>query len=232
NSLPNDMAVYIASTLEVADVCSLGSCSRYWREICCSDSVWWALYRDRWPEFSAGVGFSSQGWRGMYISKHNEMASKAESLKQFLERAASYESLEVGNYSKAIQLLNSMRFEFKDVQIFFLKPSLCVLLNVVALHYCILCLNLPAEDLIEALSRCSVSERQVCVQWWKLGRWFYGFRLRDEMHSRNVSLRDLAATGGEEVLRVLHRGAIHEVIRVQILTPKQPTHASWSHQQA
>lgn len=80
----------------------------------------------------------------------------------------------------------------------------------------------------EALDRSQISERQVCVQWWKLGRWFYGFRLRDEFHSRHVSLRDLAASN-EEILSVLHRGVIHEVFRVQISAPK-PTLTSWSQQ--
>lgn len=81
---------------------------------------------------------------------------------------------------------------------------------------------------MKALNLGKIVDRQVSVQWWKLGRWFYGFRLRDELHSRNVSLADLAACN-DEVLGVLHRGAIHEVIRVQISTPK-PVHTSWSNQ--
>lgn len=84
--------------------------------------------------------------------------------------------------------------------------------------------------MVEALNRRKISERQVCVQWWKLGRWFNGFRLRDELHSRSVTLGDLVAYN-EEVLGVLHRGAIHEVIRVQISIAK-PIHSSWSQQVA
>lgn len=91
-------------------------------------------------------------------------------------------------------------------------------------------LHIQAENVIEALNSSEVSERQVCVQWWKLGRWFYGFRLRDEFHLRNVSLGDLTVSK-EEVLGVLHRGAVHEVIRVQISAAKS-THTSWSHQVA
>lgn len=67
----------------------------------------------------------------------------------------------------------------------------------------------------------------MCVQWWKLGRWFYGFRMRDESHSREVSLGDLAMAKEEEVLGVLYRGAIHEVLRVQISVAK-PSHAPWT----
>lgn len=35
--------------VKASDVCSLGSCSRFWRELCGSDCVWEALCRDRWP---------------------------------------------------------------------------------------------------------------------------------------------------------------------------------------
>lgn len=30
-------------------MCSLGSCSRFWRELCGSDCVWEGLCKDRWP---------------------------------------------------------------------------------------------------------------------------------------------------------------------------------------
>ncbi|KAE8708786.1 hypothetical protein F3Y22_tig00110332pilonHSYRG00216 [Hibiscus syriacus] len=62
-----------------------------------------------------------------------------------------------------------------------------------------------------------IFDRQVLVKWWKLGRWFYGFRMRDEFHSRCLSLEDLATFKDDtDVLGVLHRGAIHEVLQVQI----------------
>ncbi|KAL0376525.1 UNVERIFIED_CONTAM: hypothetical protein Scaly_0770100 [Sesamum calycinum] len=236
NSLPDDIALKIASSLQVSDVCSLGSCSRFWRKLCGSDYVWEALCKDRWPghfvdeNSSASQSQSHEGWRSLYISKHSEISGKADLVTNFVERALAYESIEVGNYLKAIELLNSLQFGFKDVQIFLLKPKLNVLLNLAGLHYCIFWLGIPVEYVIEALDSSQISERQVCVQWWKLGRWFYGFRLRDEVHSRNVSLGDLAASN-EEVLGVLHRGAIHEVIRVQISAAK-PSGTSWSHQVA
>ncbi|XP_057771967.1 uncharacterized protein LOC130991654 [Salvia miltiorrhiza] len=241
NSLPYDLALKIASSLQVFDVCSLGSCSRFWRELCGSDCLWEGLCKDRWPvifedqnyqseTYDQKLTSNSKGWRGLYVSKHNEMAGKVESVADFVERALAYESIEVGNYLKAVELLSSHQFGFKDVQMFLLKPKLNVLLNLVGLHYCIIWLEIPAENVIEALDSSEVSDRQVCVQWWKLGRWFYGFRLRDEYHSKNVSLGDLAASN-EEVLGVLHRGAIHEVIRVQISVAKS-AHTSWSHQVA
>ncbi|KAL8515548.1 hypothetical protein ACS0TY_014292 [Phlomoides rotata] len=181
NSIPDDIALTIASSLQVFDVCSLGSCSRFWREMCGSDCVWRSLFKNRWPEISMNQesDSNSKAWRALYIIKHNEMAGKVASVENFVERASAFESIE-------------------------------------------------AENVIEALDTSQVSERQVCVQWWKLGRWFYGFRLRDEFRSRNISLGDLAACD-EEVLGVLHRGAIHEVIRVQISVSK-PAHISWSHQ--
>lgn len=35
--------------VKVLDVCALGSCSRFWRELCGSDCVWEFLTRERWP---------------------------------------------------------------------------------------------------------------------------------------------------------------------------------------
>ncbi|KAK3011420.1 hypothetical protein RJ639_010908 [Escallonia herrerae] len=247
NSLPDDIALKIVSTLQASDVFSLGNCSRFWRELCALDCVWAALCRDRWPaleldpescapeiethQLDQHTESTFKGWRGFYISKLNEMAIKAAVVVDFVERCLSYESIEVGHYLAAIQELCSVQFGFKDVQTFFLKPKLHVLLNLVGLHYCITWLGVPAEHVKEALDCCKISDRQICVQWWKLGRWLYGFRLRDESHSRNISLGDLAMPKDEEVLGVLHRGAIHEVLRVQISAAK-PTYIPWSCQSA
>ncbi|GMP76758.1 hypothetical protein CsSME_00033301 [Camellia sinensis var. sinensis] len=88
---------------------------------------------------------------------------------------------------------------------------------------------MSAEYIVEVLNKCKISEREVCVRWWKLGRWFYGFCLRDESHSRTFSLGSLAMAKEDEVLGVLHRGAIHEVLRVQISVAK-PICTSWSFQ--
>lgn len=71
----------------------------------------------------------------------------------------------------------------------------------------------------------------MCVKWWKLGRLFYGFRMRDESHSRWVSLAELALAKEQEVLLVLQRGAIHEVLQVQI-SVADPTSTPWSCQSA
>jgi hypothetical protein len=86
---------------------------------------------------------------------------------------------------------------------------------------------LQADHVMEALYRGKISDRQICVQWWKFGRWSYGFRLPDESISRRASLSDLSMTKEQEVLDVLYHGAIHEVIRVQISTPK-PVSSHWS----
>ncbi|KVH91374.1 uncharacterized protein LOC112528963 [Cynara cardunculus var. scolymus] len=246
NSVPSDIAFKIASLLQELDLCALGSCSRFWRELCGSDHIWAGLCRDRWPalgldkeesltvpKFNAHqlqqqhLDSTLKGWRGFYVSKHYEMASKADAVIHFLEQCISSESIEVNHYLVAMQNMSSMQFGFKDVVVFFFKENLHVLLNLAGLHYCIAWLGVPAEHVIEAVSRCKISDRQICVQWWKLGRWLYGFRLRDESISRRASLRDLAMAKEQEVLDVLHRGAIHEVIRVQISAAK-PVSSPWS----
>lgn len=79
-----------------------------------------------------------------------------------------------------------------------------------------MCLHWQGDDLVETLRTHEISDRRVCIKWWKVGRWFYGFRMRDESHSRWVSLAGLATEDSEPVLGVLRRGTVHEVLRVQI----------------
>uniref|UniRef100_A0A2C9UBW6 F-box domain-containing protein n=1 Tax=Manihot esculenta TaxID=3983 RepID=A0A2C9UBW6_MANES len=146
--LPLDIALKIASTLEVLDVCALGSCSRFWRELCGSDCVWEFLTRERWPLLTFPNNSSSsdpviKGWREIYIKMHREMAGKATTVVEFVENCSSSELLEVGDYYKAIEDLCSMQLSFRDVQMFLFKPKLNVLLNLVGLHYCIFCLQVP-----------------------------------------------------------------------------------------
>ncbi|XP_030508624.1 uncharacterized protein LOC115723331 isoform X2 [Cannabis sativa] len=189
-SLPNDIALKIASSLQGLELCSLGSCSRFWRELCKSDCLWESLAKERWPflgslqlqpssSSSAPYIPNFQGWRALYIQRHNEMAGRAMEVLKFVEQRSLSGSLGVGDYLKAIE-------------------------------------DLHAEYVLESLECCKISDREVCVKWWKLGRWFYGFRMRDESRFRIFCMADFAMAKEEEVLAVLHRGAIHEVIRVQI----------------
>ncbi|EXC03133.1 hypothetical protein L484_008465 [Morus notabilis] len=242
-SLPDDIAVKIASSLQVSDLCALGSCSRFWRELCKSDCLWESLAKERWPfqalleENPSSSSSSSiateiplfQGWRDFYIERHNEMASRVMEAVGFVEQSSRCESLEVGDYLKAIEVLDAMKLGFKDVEMLLFNPKLNSLPNLVGVQYCISWLGVPAEYVLQALQYRKISDRQVCIRWWKLGRWFYGFRMRDESHSHCVSLADLATAKAEEVLGVLYRGAVHEVLRVQISTA-DPSSASWYNQ--
>ncbi|GLT99201.1 hypothetical protein SLE2022_166540 [Rubroshorea leprosula] len=241
-SLPDDIVIKIASFLELPDLCALGCCSRFWRELCRSDFIWKSLSRKRWPflslfddsesknsEFPHIIDPSVKGWRRFYIKQHTEMSRRAMSVIKFVEERSPADSLEVGDYLKAIEDMSLMQLGFKDVQMFLFKPRLNVFHNLVGLHYCINWLQVPATYVLEVLQSCEISERQVCVRWWKLGRWSYGFRMRDESHSRWVCLADLATAKEEEVLAILHRGAIHEVLRVQI-SMANSTSSPWSSQ--
>ncbi|XP_030463170.1 uncharacterized protein LOC115682942 [Syzygium oleosum] len=235
-SLPEDIALKIASCLQVGDLCALGSCCRFWRDLCGSDVLWESLARQRWPSLdllseSSSVDHSEssslKGWRDFYVKRHAEMAERATSVVQHVEQCSFSDSLEIRDYLKAIEHLNSMCLSFKDVELFLFRPEVNVLLNLVGLHYCMHWLEVPAEHVMEVLQNSEISQRQVCVKWWKLSRLFYGFRMRDESHSRSVSLQDLALSQENEVLGVLHRGAIHKVLRVQI-SVFHPTCTSWS----
>ncbi|KAK8964666.1 hypothetical protein KSP40_PGU011455 [Platanthera guangdongensis] len=242
SSIPDDIALTIVSLLEAIDVCSLGSCSRFWRGICVSDLLWMRLAKRRWPMlFSAadprgsfqilgvfyGLGdeisqnprlpvLPSQGWREGYIYKHQSLAASVSIMKGFVKQCIQSESLEVGHYLEAVNYLHSYQLGFMDVQMFLFSKCCSALLNLVGLHYCLHHLEIPPGEVAEALSRSQVSEREICVRWFKLGRWFFGFRLPNEQLSRNLSLGELVMDKGNEVLQVLNRGAVHEVIRVHI----------------
>ncbi|PQQ21557.1 hypothetical protein Pyn_14914 [Prunus yedoensis var. nudiflora] len=58
-SVPDDVALKIASLLQVPDLSALASCSLFWREICGSDCIWEPLVRDRWPPLEFSYGSSS-----------------------------------------------------------------------------------------------------------------------------------------------------------------------------
>ncbi|KAK6254559.1 hypothetical protein SCA6_015864 [Theobroma cacao] len=162
SSLPNDVALKIASSLEVPDLSSLGCCSRVWRDLCGSDCLWKSLVRERWPLLNEAAlqDPNFKGWRGFYKKQHKEVAGRAASVVKFVEQCSLSESLEVSNYLKAIECLRSMQFGFKDVQMVLFKPKLNVLLNLVGLHYCLNCLQVPASHVTEALQSSKISDRQ------------------------------------------------------------------------
>ena len=155
-----------------------------------------------------------------------ELGLRARSVVKFLEACSRSESLEVGDYLKAVDTLIGTMFGFEDVQRFLFNPQMNVLINLVGVHYCLTTLGIPGDNLVEALRMHEISDRRVCVRGWKVGRRYYAFRMRDESHSRWVSLADLAEDD-EHVLGVLRRGAVHEVLRVQISVVGRPS-KPWS----
>ncbi|GAA0153985.1 hypothetical protein LIER_12092 [Lithospermum erythrorhizon] len=209
--LPYDLDFKIVSSLQVSDLCSVGSCSG-------GIYVGLILYGNLYVKIDGlhSIVLDNQdseenvkGWRAVYATKHAEMAKKADLILNFLDPDFS-----------SFEGMHSMQFGFQDVEMFFFKPKMNLLLNLAGLHYCI-------NAFREALNNLNIQSRQVCVQWWKLGRWHYGHRLQDDMQSREVSLADLAEDKRKEVLSVLHRGAVHEVLRVRITNMGHNTIRSW-----
>jgi hypothetical protein len=76
---------------------------------------------------------------------HREKAGSAAEVVGFVEQCSLSQSIDVGDYQKAIEDLSSMQLSFEDVQMFLFKPKLNVLLNLVGLHYCIFCLEMPVS---------------------------------------------------------------------------------------
>ncbi|KAL1220573.1 hypothetical protein V5N11_003282 [Cardamine amara subsp. amara] len=229
SSLPYDIILKIGSSLQVIDLCTLSSCSRFWRELCGSDILWEPLFRQRWPLLStfdsdntqfpqAQTNEISQEWKRFYVIQHKEMASRASEVITYVTKSPTTLSLEAGEYLHAVETMSSMRLGFQDVELFLFKPNLSVLLNLIGLIYCIQHLKPLREQILDAFRRCEISEQLVWVKWLTLGRWSHGIRMRDEIVSRQVSLADVVTGKEEMVLRVLQRGVVHEVLRVCIST--------------
>ncbi|KAK8709791.1 hypothetical protein V6N13_060793 [Hibiscus sabdariffa] len=213
SSIPNDIALRIASSLEVPDLSSLSCCSRVWREICGSDCLWEPLVKERWSLLYETVKNPNfKDWQGFYVKQHREKAVQVASVVNLVEHCSRSESIEIVDCLQAIECLQTMQFGFKDVQMLLLKPKLNALLNLIGLLYCLNILRVPAFRIVEALRNSQIADLQVRVQWWKPGRWFYGFHIRNESHSRCVSLEDLAMAKDEEVLAVLQLEATHELL--------------------
>ncbi|MCO5594994.1 hypothetical protein L7F22_049031 [Adiantum nelumboides] len=165
---------------------------------------------------SSLIEFTIQSWRAEYISLHRQMELGATAVIDFVKERACYDSMEVAEYQKAMNLLLSIGLELLDVENFLLVPRLSVLINLLGLHYCLAHLKIKEKEASEALNRNKVGERQVCLRWWSLGGWTNGFRRHDEMHMRIASLLTLAELEPPSFLEVIDRGTLHEVLRVQI----------------
>ncbi|CAL9136937.1 unnamed protein product [Musa textilis] len=214
--LPRDLALGIVSLLEASDVCSLGICSRFWRDICSSDSIWMALYERRWPSADRHFASPSQEFKAFYMNQHKKMASAVSAVIKYVEESTLNGSLEISFYVKALGDLRSMKLGFRDVQLFLFRREQNVLLNLIGFHHCMSLLEIPTVDLMEALETCQILERQVCVRWFMLRRRFYGFPMPNEHHSHIVSLGDLAMGKEDNVLDLLNHGNINERMHVQI----------------
>lgn len=218
NSIPYEISLIIASSLQAWDVCSLGSCSRFWRELCGSDCLWESLYTERWPAFCPPIKVHQKDWRAYYIDMHKEMEISTKMVVDFLEKCTSNESIEVGHHLAAINCMSMLELGFQDVRMLLFKPKLSVLVNFIGLHYCITWLGVPTAYIWEALDSCKISEREVCVRCWNPGETFAGLPFGLKVFE--FSLSDILLGNVENVLGLLHRDAIRNLIRVQISVAK------------
>lgn len=74
------------------------------------------------------------------------------------------QSLEVGDYLKAFETIHAARFGFEDVQRFMFKPQINVILNLLAVHYCMAILGIRVFHPLLFLS--------VLL----LNKWYYAFQ--------------------------------------------------------
>lgn len=59
---------FLINILKVLDLCSLGSCSRFWRDSCGSDSIWESLTKQRWPSLhSSSFDPNTKVWSFLFL---------------------------------------------------------------------------------------------------------------------------------------------------------------------
>ncbi|KAJ4823077.1 hypothetical protein Tsubulata_009603 [Turnera subulata] len=210
-SLPLDIALRIASSLQVEDVCALGSCSQFWRELCRSDRIWEPLARNRWPSLSTDPSPipTNMGWKEFYMETNADRAHKAGTAVEFVEQR----SLQFADYKVLTEKLCSWQFSFKDVQMLLFKPTINVYLNLIALHYCIFNLQLKAKDIVDGLVSCKIADRRVDVIWWKLNGHFFGYLLKEKYYS----LEDLVSVKHPDLSRIFMGDIGSKSLRLEVL---------------
>lgn len=239
--LPPEVAIEIVALLPAQDLCVLGLCSRSLHRLCTSDEVWKILYNRRWPATVAVTPVGAEpgsgdadiaegarvvveaggGWRAAYRWRAARVAEQAGRLVSHVRCRLCHDSLEIFTYHDALALLRRSQLQFGDVAAALLDPKHSVLVALVAVHYACLTLAVPGPEVAAALEGAGSAERQVCLRWWSMGSMGRGgFRLRDDMRTATLTLRDIAAGGdasrGGWLLPLLERGKVHEILRIQI----------------
>ncbi|GJP35662.1 hypothetical protein CLOM_g20180 [Closterium sp. NIES-68] len=134
-------------------------------------------------------------WRKRFRQRAAEVGAVAAVLTSYAASAARQDSLEVADYHRALKLLACSRLVFADVARLLLQPQLSVLLNLLGVHHALMNLRVEPSLLLSAVLASGIGRRVVCVRWWVLGAWGHvGFRMRDEMHTASVRLKDFVVT--------------------------------------
>ncbi|KMZ72160.1 hypothetical protein ZOSMA_16G01290 [Zostera marina] len=220
-SLPNDVALKIASLLTVTDLCSLGSCCRYFRSICDGDELWINLINQRWLSTeNLPQQTPNYRYKGVYATRHDEVARRVWSVIQPLSTITETDvKVSAQDYLKIIQDLNSLKLQFQDVLLILFKSSKYnnnnVLINLIGLHYSMFHLGISVNDLREALRFTGNLSKIVCISSFTLGRVFFGVRMPDATLSRMLSLEELMSEEQEESRCILNRGTVEQVFRVE-----------------
>ncbi|CAI7901956.1 unnamed protein product [Closterium sp. NIES-54] len=133
-------------------------------------------------------------WRQRFCQRAAAVGDTAALLTSLVTSAARHDSLEIKQYQVALGLLACSRLVLADVARLLLRPQLSVLLNLLGVHYALMNLRVEPSLLLSALQASGTASKVVCVRWWVLGAWGHvGFRMRDEMLTASVQLKDFAA---------------------------------------
>ncbi|KAF3340915.1 hypothetical protein FCM35_KLT09759 [Carex littledalei] len=198
NSSPIEIpwiALSILSFLQVRDVLSLGSCSKYLNGFFNSDEVWKELYKRRWQDLYKHTA-NFKGWKTAFIEMHKysvvTMATISTSLFAPFEKYVESEILHQSHYLKAIGVMEGLNLGFEDIYLSLFRKDISVLFNLLGLHYSFFHLGIPLEDLRKVLASCQVSDKEVCVSWGLRPTRKYYFNIPAEEHHRTTFLGQIA----------------------------------------
>ncbi|CAI7814033.1 unnamed protein product [Closterium sp. NIES-53] len=210
SDLPADVIYLVLKRIPPSSVRHLSVCSTGWRAACSSDAVWRALYAARWGgdvadwdgaddasrrgDVDVDDGSVDSSPAGSSPTESFLSASPPSPTASILPRAAGSYRADSEDTKVALGLLACSRLVLADVARLLLRPQLSVLLNLLGVHYALMNLRVEPSLLLSALQASGTASKVVCVRWWVLGAWGHvGFRMRDEMLTASVQLKDFAA---------------------------------------
>jgi hypothetical protein len=117
---------FFLNVLKVLDLCSLGSCSQFWRDSCGSDSIWESLTKQRWPSLhSSSFDPNTKVWPFSFLTAAISVKVKQTQF-YFFTLAVLFNLIsEFCNFNPLILLFIVIRVEMNQTLLLLFSFKLC-----------------------------------------------------------------------------------------------------------